>query len=408
MNNYNWLFDMNIDPAAQFSIDSLDLCTFPQRELNPLANLAGQDSMNSYFGRTEHLQNLNPQSVLPVKSPLHPNTSSALNEPPEEQHDTIPLQTPVSERAPGSSTSTRRSVSSSRQTLPNAKASTAATSISDDGPYNTTAKQRTATALFTTGLERPMALLNPNASFPKLDGLARSQVLNLIDIIRPMSPEGYYVTQDHPFLSLSALQTYSDLYFSRFNTAYPLIHQATFEPSKVETLLLVSILLLGATYCEKDAHQLAVSGHTQGSLSILLYSAHMTQVCIHDVLRPQIFAHSSFSARPELWVLQTTLLVECFGKSRAGQKQHDMSHLFHGLLINLIRRSECQTVRPETLEGGEGDLEDDWKAWVEAEQKKRYDGRILQDTLAFCSRISHCTLKPTFTIITVSRFFSTV
>lgn len=49
-----------------------------------------------------------------------------------------------------------------------------------------------------------------------------------------------------------------------------------------------------------------------------------------------------------------------------------MSHLFHGLLINLIRRSDCQTVRPEALIEGKRDLEDDWKAWIEAEQKKRY------------------------------------
>ncbi|KAL1604012.1 hypothetical protein SLS60_005604 [Paraconiothyrium brasiliense] len=97
----------------------------------------------------------------------------------------------------------------------------------------------------------------------------------------------------------------------------------------------------------------------------------MGPVCIHDVLRPQIFANAGFSAKPDLWVLQTILLVECFGKSRAGQKQHDMSHLFHGLLINLIRRSDCQSIRPPTLEDATDDLEDDWRTWVDAEQKKR-------------------------------------
>jgi hypothetical protein len=89
------------------------------------------------------------------------------------------------------------------------------------------------------------------------------------------------------------------------------------------------------------------------------------------VLRPQIFANAGFSSKPEIWVLQTILLVECFGKSRAGQKQHEMSHLFHGLLINLIRRSDCQYVRPPTLEDATDDLEDDWQTWVDAEQKKR-------------------------------------
>jgi hypothetical protein len=49
-----------------------------------------------------------------------------------------------------------------------------------------------------------------------------------------------------------------------------------------------------------------------------------------------------------------------------------MSHLFHGLLINLIRRSDCQSIRPPTLEDATDDLEDDWRMWVDAEQKKRF------------------------------------
>jgi hypothetical protein len=48
-----------------------------------------------------------------------------------------------------------------------------------------------------------------------------------------------------------------------------------------------------------------------------------------------------------------------------------MSHLFHGLLINLIRRSDCQSIRPPTLEDATDDLEEDWRTWCDAEQKKR-------------------------------------
>jgi len=48
-----------------------------------------------------------------------------------------------------------------------------------------------------------------------------------------------------------------------------------------------------------------------------------------------------------------------------------MSHLFHGLLINLIRRSDCQSVRFDVATAADGDLEDEWRRWVEVEQKKR-------------------------------------
>ncbi|KAF2085590.1 hypothetical protein K490DRAFT_46125 [Saccharata proteae CBS 121410] len=199
--------------------------------------------------------------------------------------------------------------------------------------------------------ERPMSTIDQSSRLPAIDEFARAQILDLIDAARPVTPDGFYIPRNHSRLSLSSLQTYCDLYFTRFNTAYPLLHQPTFDPSRVEPLLLLSVLLIGATYCEKDAHQLAV--------------------CIHDVVRPQVFAHAGFNAKPDLWVLQTILLVECFGKSRAGQKQHDMAHLFHGLLINLIRRSDCQIVRSSMSNEWSNDLESDWRAWAEAEQKKR-------------------------------------
>jgi hypothetical protein len=107
-------------------------------------------------------------------------------------------------------------------------------------------------------IERPLSLLYPSRSLPIIDELARQQILDLIDITQPIAPDGSLVMRVHPLLSLSCLQTYCDLFFTRFNSIYPLIHLSTFDPSHVDTLLLAAVLLLGATYGEKDAHQLAV------------------------------------------------------------------------------------------------------------------------------------------------------
>ncbi|KUI66206.1 Zinc finger protein klf1 [Cytospora mali] len=202
--------------------------------------------------------------------------------------------------------------------------------------------------------ERPLSMLRMPETLPQIDPAVREQLLAVVEAANPSIPDqsSDCPIRDHPLLSLSSLQSWLDLYFTQFNTAYPLIHLPTFSPSQIEPLLLLSIILLGATYSDKNAHQLAV--------------------CIHDVIRPSIFAHAGFSPRPELWTLQTILLVECFGKSRAGQKQHDMSHLFHGLLINLIRRSDCQSIA--NVPGPAQDAaaqEKAWRHWAEAEQKKR-------------------------------------
>ena len=148
---------------------------------------------------------------------------------------------------------------------------------------------------------------------PVIDEAARQSVLSLIDRGHPKVPDELEITRDHPLLSLTVLQDYCDLYFTRFNKSYPLLHQATFNPVQVDALLLTSVLLLGATYSDRESHLFAI--------------------CVHDIMRAQILASADFTTRPPLWILQTILLVECFGKSRAGQLQHDMSHLFHGLLI---------------------------------------------------------------------------
>ncbi|KAH7399851.1 fungal-specific transcription factor domain-containing protein [Cadophora sp. MPI-SDFR-AT-0126] len=185
---------------------------------------------------------------------------------------------------------------------------------------------------------------------PLVDEVARQGILSLVQKAGPKTPDGSEIAADHPLLALPILQEYCDLYFKRFNVSYPLLHQATFEPANVDPLLLMSVLLLGATYDTKESHLVAV--------------------CIHDTLRAQIFGNPAFNTRPTLWVLQTILLVECFGKSRAGQLQHDMSHLFHGLLINLIRRSDCQSARCQ-ISNEDNDPVHRWLAEVDAEQRRR-------------------------------------
>nr|OQO28031.1 hypothetical protein B0A51_02832 [Rachicladosporium sp. CCFEE 5018] len=193
---------------------------------------------------------------------------------------------------------------------------------------------------------------NSIRGIPGVNERARTRVLDVIAQSRPTTPEGALVTGDHPLLSLEAMQAYCECFFERFNKHYPLIHRATFNPCGVDPLLLLSILLLGATYGSKEAHRLAV--------------------CIHDVMRTQILQSPAFTATPQLSMLQVILLTECFGKSKAGQKQHDMNHLFHGMLINLIRRSDCQTAGafPHTTETLVS-LEDRWREAMHMEQRKR-------------------------------------
>ncbi|KAL4802005.1 major facilitator superfamily domain-containing protein [Aspergillus unguis] len=187
---------------------------------------------------------------------------------------------------------------------------------------------------------------------PQINDDARRGILALIAQSPPVDIHGQPLNLDSPLLSLSALQNYSNLFFSRFNTVYPLVHTATFDPNTIEPVFLAAILSMGATYCSREAHQLAVG--------------------IHDSLRNQLFCNEAFSPSPELWVLQAMLLIDCFGKMRAGPKQRERAQLFHCVLIKLIRRSTCCSIRSHTPAGVSGSqLEKEWKEAMQDEQRKR-------------------------------------
>jgi hypothetical protein len=235
MSNYSWLFDMDLS-----KIDEVQ---------QPLANdtISVFNFDNNNMSHPSHAFDLQLDNMM-VDKPV--STADELGFPPfqhtgspQNQSSSTTLITPPSEE---------RQTRTGSQRVQQSRLKTA-----DDEtllrPQPGLARDRAM------DIERPMSMRQPSRSLPIIDELARAQVLDLVDITQPTAPDGSIVMRDHPLLTLTCLQTYCDLFFTRFNTAYPLIHMSTFNPSNIDTLLLISVLLLGATYGEKDAHQLAVS-----------------------------------------------------------------------------------------------------------------------------------------------------
>lgn len=131
-------------------------------------------------------------------------------------------------------------------------------------------------------------------SLPKIDEASRTQVLSLIMRATISANAEPQFDWSDPLLSLSALQNYLDLFFSRFNPSYPLLHRPSFDPSNVSALLLVSVLMLGATYGGKDAHQMAVR--------------------VYDVLRGALVSVGLMT--PEVWGRKSGTNFYEFGRER--------------------------------------------------------------------------------------------
>ncbi|EXJ78903.1 hypothetical protein A1O3_08403 [Capronia epimyces CBS 606.96] len=342
MNNYNWLFDRDqpfIIPAEagqqHYGHNPSELPHSHNRISTPKFYAAsGSTSLDNSQFRQSMASEMWPQpsDSQPIQGYHRPaggrSTASASSVPPDDESPSLPSITGLPSTA------------------------ISQTSLSDhSSTYQGEGRPRRSKTPVLTLHPQNFRPTSSARKLPVLDEYSRNRILQQLARFGPGTPLASLSPSESPLLSLQAMQRYSDLFFTRFNTCYPLIHQATFDPNGVDPLFLLSVLLLGATYAEKDAHGLAV--------------------CIHEAMRPQIFQHPDFTPQPELWILQTILLVECFGKSRAGQRQHNMAHLFHGLLVNLIRRSGCQTVREPDIGDDADDLQCRWRKAMDIEQRKR-------------------------------------
>lgn len=234
MNNYNWLFDMDLAQATQVQQQPVVHDPFPNFSFT---NNTVSQSNHAFDLHLDHMSFDKPLSTGGQFGPFASHrTDSVIHHSP-----TAPIITPpLSEEK--------------HQERKNSTHVPSTTTTNIQPP----ARQTQEASMLLPDVERPMSMLQPSRSLPIIDELARQQILDLIDITQPTAPDGSIVMRDHPLLTLTCLQTYCDLFWTRFNTTYPLMHMSTFEPSHVDTLLLMTVLLLGATYGEKDAHQLAV------------------------------------------------------------------------------------------------------------------------------------------------------
>ncbi|RMZ89970.1 hypothetical protein DV736_g2803, partial [Chaetothyriales sp. CBS 134916] len=180
----------------------------------------------------------------------------------------------------------------------------------------------------------------------------RREVIDLIAEIRPVHPDGSIVDENSGDFTMETMQSILDLFFLKFNTSYPMIHSATFEVNDANPLVLLSMMILGATYQDRETHQISV--------------------CMYDAIIPHILSGLLSIPVPDLSTLQAFLILECYGMYRAGPFQRENAILIHSLLFNAIRRVSRYHVRsrimlPDSLTRPE----EDWKAFAHNEQYKR-------------------------------------
>ncbi|KAI9728559.1 MAG: hypothetical protein M1834_007587 [Cirrosporium novae-zelandiae] len=140
-----------------------------------------------------------------------------------------------------------------------------------------------------------------------------------------------------------------DIYFLRFHSSWPILHQTTFRRNEKPSLLVLSVLMIGASLYESN-HSILVANRLHAALRSLLYnvSADLRQI-------------RSWS----LSLYQADILNIIFGFLSAQRADAIMAEVANGVLVTLIRR--LGFFNQEFVASGEETAQ----IWIYGEEKRR-------------------------------------
>lgn len=131
---------------------------------------------------------------------------------------------------------------------------------------------------------------------------------------------------DEHMLSRKMMQAYIGSYWVHFSDQIPILHKPTFSPERTPTLLLISIISIGAACLDKAYGQ-----------SVTVAGAELSNFLAWH-LRWETFMDSSFRPPAKLWVFQTLIHLELYEKMYSTRELHERAHIHHATTITLMRR----------------------------------------------------------------------
>ncbi|KAF9891575.1 hypothetical protein FE257_003586 [Aspergillus nanangensis] len=151
-------------------------------------------------------------------------------------------------------------------------------------------------------------------------------------------------------------------YFAQYHTIFPLVHMPTFQSSKKNPVLLLSICSIGTLF-------LASPGAIAHGISMF----ERLQKAILASWDTHIYAAGDLS----IIALQASLIGQTFGLLLGRPKDLTGIEIFHGSVIawarkaKLFGQSRNSTAEITTFEDNSPELDAAWKTWVRDEERKR-------------------------------------
>ncbi|QKX60521.1 uncharacterized protein TRUGW13939_07666 [Talaromyces rugulosus] len=192
------------------------------------------------------------------------------------------------------------------------------------------------------------------------------------------------IDADSHILSLRMMQTYVGSYWLHFHAQLPILHKPTFVADRTPTLLLLSLMAIGAATLDR-AHGPAVTEAAGDLANFLAWH-----------IRWEIFMDVDFRPPAKLWVFQTLLLLEVYEKIYSTRALHERAHIHHDTTLTLMRRGSSflgrsafdspaslrESNRSTTATSDGGEREDSWSHWIQTEATRRVAfGAFVMDSI---------------------------
>lgn len=163
---------------------------------------------------------------------------------------------------------------------------------------------------------------------------------------------------------LIQIERFLEIYWLIYHPQYPILHRPSFTNFDCHPLLLLAMIMLGASLT-------SCTGYNE---STLFHNPQKLANEIAEPLRWLIFANPDCKPPAKVWVVQSLLLLETFEITSSNRALHERAYMHHGAKIQILRRSPILGGDPlkDDKEEGAYVLKDElWKKWIEAESMKR-------------------------------------
>ncbi|CCH46550.1 Zinc finger protein [Wickerhamomyces ciferrii] len=160
---------------------------------------------------------------------------------------------------------------------------------------------------------------------------------------------------------LQYLEKFMDLYWTCFHIQYPIIHRPSFNTATCPPILLLSMIMTGASYATAEPS------------STFTRDPREFADLIAEPLRLIIFSSDEFHPPSEIHIIQSLLLLECYERFASNRKLHERAFLHHGTTIQLLRRSPGMGGNPlkNKTDYHRNKNATIWEKWIEFESVKR-------------------------------------